>query len=156
MRYAFIRTLHQQTREEHLLCTESFPRLSHQEAADGQSGLEVYWSRRIDRVVVSPSATRQEAACWGDCSHSSCMDGLEELAKKNGACVCFVKRHTTGVDLDRAIQRTVGVGGTDAQGRLVPAYLIFSILGILSLKRGKMKTNGSCFSDRAIGGVCRA
>jgi hypothetical protein len=37
--------------------------------------------------------------------------GVRELARTNGAYVCFVKRHTTGEDLDRAIQRAVALVG---------------------------------------------
>ena len=37
--------------------------------------------------------------------------GLWDLAKNNGAYVCFVKQHTTGEDLDRAIQRAVALVG---------------------------------------------
>jgi len=37
--------------------------------------------------------------------------GIWELAKEHGAYVCFVKRHTTGEDLDRAIQRAVALVG---------------------------------------------
>ena len=37
--------------------------------------------------------------------------GLWELTKQNGAYVCFVKRLTTGEDLDRAIWRAMGYVG---------------------------------------------
>ena len=37
--------------------------------------------------------------------------GLWELARKNGAYACFLKQHTTGEDLDNAIQRAVAFVG---------------------------------------------
>jgi len=95
------------------------------EAADGQSGLEVYRSRRIDCVVLEltlpdrsgfevlmalvPRASRSQIAVivLTQLTHQ----GLWELAKNNGAYVCFVKRHTTGEDLDRAIRRAVALMG---------------------------------------------
>jgi DNA-binding NarL/FixJ family response regulator len=95
------------------------------EAADGQSGLDIYWSRPIDCVVLEialpdrsglevlmtliPRASKPRIAVivLTQLTHR----GLCELAKNNGAYVCFVKRHTTGEDLDRAIQRAVALVG---------------------------------------------
>jgi hypothetical protein len=37
--------------------------------------------------------------------------GLWEAAKQNGAYGCFYKSHTTGEDLDNAIQRAVAFVG---------------------------------------------
>ena len=37
--------------------------------------------------------------------------GVCELAKQRGAYACFHKPHTTGEDLDRAIQRAVALVG---------------------------------------------
>ena len=95
------------------------------EAADGQSGLDVYRSRRIDCVVLEialpdrsglevlmtlvPRASKPRIAVivLTQLAHR----GLWDLARNNGAYVCFVKRHTTGEDLDRAIQRAVALVG---------------------------------------------
>lgn len=95
------------------------------EAADGQSGLEVYRSRRIDCVVLEialpdrggfevlmtlvPCASRPQVAVI--VLTQMTYRGIWELAKKNGAYVCFVKRHTTGEELDRAIQRAIALVG---------------------------------------------
>ena len=95
------------------------------EAADGQSGLDVYRSRRIDCVVLEialpdqsglevlmtlvPRASKPRIAVivLTQLTHR----GLCALATNNGAYVCFIKRHTTGEDLDRAIQRAVALVG---------------------------------------------
>jgi DNA-binding NarL/FixJ family response regulator len=37
--------------------------------------------------------------------------GISELAKQSGAYACFVKEHTAGEDLDRAIQRAIAFVG---------------------------------------------
>jgi hypothetical protein len=37
--------------------------------------------------------------------------GVRDLAKENGAYECFVKQHTAGEDLDKAIQRAVAFVG---------------------------------------------
>ena|SRR5438874_4470116 len=102
------------------------------EATDGESGLALFRSRRIDCVVLEidlpdqsgfevlmtivPRASRSHTAVivLTKLTHR----GLWELAKNNGAYVCFVKRHTTGEDLDRAIQRAVArVGQTPKEDR---------------------------------------
>jgi DNA-binding NarL/FixJ family response regulator len=95
------------------------------EADSGQSGLDLYRSRRIDCVVLEielpdqsgfevlmalvPRASKPSVAVivLTQLTHR----GLWELAKRNGAYVCFVKRHTTGEDLDRAIQRAMAFVG---------------------------------------------
>jgi CheY-like chemotaxis protein len=105
------------------------------EAADGKSGLDVYRSRRIDCVVLEivlpdqsgfevlmnlvprPSRPQVAAIVLTQLSHR----GLWELAKQNGAYVCFFKRHTTGEDLDRAILRAVAfVGQLTKEDRYLP------------------------------------
>jgi DNA-binding response OmpR family regulator len=91
------------------------------EAADGQSGLNIYRSRWIDCVVLElalpdqsgiqtlvelvPNVSRLQVAVivLTQMTHRA----IRELATQHGAYDCFVKRHTTGEDLDRAIQRAV-------------------------------------------------
>ena len=95
------------------------------EAPDGQSGLDLYQSRRIDCVVLElslpdqegfqtlvnlvPIASRPQIAVvvLTLMTHR----GLWELAKQNGAYVCLHKQYTTGEDLDRAIQRAIAFVG---------------------------------------------
>src|SRR4051812_14232804 len=95
------------------------------EAKDGEEGLAIFRSRRIDCVVLEidlpdqsgfevlmtliPRASKPHIAVivLTKLKHG----GLWELAKRNGAYVCFVKQHTTGDDLDRAIQRAIGFVG---------------------------------------------
>ena len=95
------------------------------EAADRQSGLALYRSRRIDCVVheidlpdtsgfqllgdLIPVATRPTVAVivLTRLSHP----GLWELATKHGAYACFLKEHTSGDDLDKAIQRAMAFVG---------------------------------------------
>jgi DNA-binding NarL/FixJ family response regulator len=95
------------------------------EAADGQSGLDVCQSRRIDCVVLEidlpdrsgfevlmnlvPRANKPRIAVIVLTQHTH--RGLPELAMKNGAYAYLVKQHTTGEDLDRAIQRAVALVG---------------------------------------------
>ena len=91
------------------------------EASDGSSGLDLYRSRRIDCVVLElglpdqsgfqtlaqlvQNAISPQVAVMvlTQMTHR----GIRELATQHGAYDCFVKRHTTGEDLDRAIQRAV-------------------------------------------------
>jgi DNA-binding NarL/FixJ family response regulator len=91
------------------------------EAADGQSGLDIYRSRRIDCVVLElglpdqlgfqtlvelvPTASRPQVAVIVLTQMTE--RGVWDLAKQNGAYACFVKKHTSGEDLDKAIQRAV-------------------------------------------------
>lgn len=91
------------------------------EASDGQSGLDLFRSRRIDCVVLElglpdqsgfqtlielvPNASRPQVAVIVLTQMTD--RGISVIAKQNGAYTCFVKQHTTGEDLDRAIQRAV-------------------------------------------------
>ena len=91
------------------------------EASDGQSGLDVYRSRRIDCVVLElslpdqsgfqtlidlvPIARRPHVAIIV-LTHMT-HRGVWELAKQNGAYACLAKTFTSGEDLDKAIQRAV-------------------------------------------------
>jgi DNA-binding NarL/FixJ family response regulator len=95
------------------------------EAEDRESALALYRSRRFDCVVVElalpdqagfqllvdlvPNATRPQVAVV--VLTQMAQRGVWELAKLNGAYACFVKEHTTGEDLDRAIQRAVAFVG---------------------------------------------
>ena len=95
------------------------------EAADGQSGLARYRSQKIDCVVLElnlpdtsgfkvlmdliPLAHRPNVAVVILTRVSS--QPLWELAKKNGAYDCFLKKHTAHEDLDKAIQRAVALVG---------------------------------------------
>ena len=91
------------------------------EAADGQSGLDLYRSRRIDCVVLElslpdqsgfktlielvqvPSRPQVAVVVLTLMTHP----GVWELAKENGAYACLAKDFTSGEDLDKAIQRAV-------------------------------------------------
>ena len=91
------------------------------EAPDGQSGLALFRSRRIDCTVLElglpdqsgvqtlvelvPCASRPQVAVIVPTQMTH--RGIRELATQHGAYDCFVKRHTAGDDLDRAIQRAV-------------------------------------------------
>jgi DNA-binding NarL/FixJ family response regulator len=105
------------------------------EAADGQSGLDLYRSRRIDCVVLEialpdrsgfevlmklvPHASRPRVAVI--MLTQVPYRGLWELAHKNGARGCFSKHHTTGEELDKAIQRAVAfVGQMPKEDRYQP------------------------------------
>jgi DNA-binding response OmpR family regulator len=95
------------------------------EASDGQSGLDLYLSRRIDCVVLEldlpdqsgfqvllnlvPLASRPYVAVI--ILTQIPYQSLWELARDNGAYACFYKKHTNGGDLDRAIQRAVSLVG---------------------------------------------
>src|SRR5437868_8184355 len=88
------------------------------EAADGQSGLDIYRSRRIDCVVLEidlpdrsglevlmtliPRASKPRIAVivLTQVSHP----GVWRLTKENGAYAALVKGFTSGQDLDKAIQ----------------------------------------------------
>ena len=105
------------------------------EADNGQSGLDICRSRRIDCVVLElglpdqsgfqilgelvPVASRPNIAVivLTQISHRA----VWELAKESGAYACFHKHHTTGEDLDRAIQRAIAfVGQMPKEDRYQP------------------------------------
>ena len=91
------------------------------EASDGQSGLALYRSRRIDCVVTELALTDktgldvlEELVPVANQPPVAVIDltriehrSLWDLAKEQGAYTCFNKQHTSGEDLDRAIQRAV-------------------------------------------------
>ena len=95
------------------------------EATDGQSGLDLYRSQRIDCVVTEltlwdksgfeiladlvPAASRPQVAVIVLTSIGHL--GVKDLATKSGAYTCCVKAQTSGYDLDRAIQRAVAFVG---------------------------------------------
>ena len=96
-----------------------------QEATDGEAGLTIYRSRRVDCVVLAvelpdqsgykvlvdlvPIASRPNVAVI--MLTSRLQRGLREIARQNGAYACFVKQFMSGDDLDRAIQRAVAFVG---------------------------------------------
>ena len=91
------------------------------EASDGESGLALYRSRRIDCVVLELSLPDQEGfktlvelvpiaskpkiavIILTLITHR----GVWELAKQSGAYTCLAKKFTSGEDLDNAIQRAI-------------------------------------------------
>ena len=95
------------------------------EASNGQSGLDIYRSRRIDCVILElslpaqsgfqtlvnlvPVASRPHIAIvvLTQMTHR----GVWEIAKQNGAYACLAKQFTSGEDLDKAIQRAVAFVG---------------------------------------------
>lgn len=96
------------------------------EAADGQSGLDLYRrSQRIDCVVLElalqnrsgltlladfiPIPRKREVAVIVLTQHR--YQGLLEIAKQKGAYACFLKDDTSSEDLDRAIRQAVAVVG---------------------------------------------
>jgi CheY-like chemotaxis protein len=95
------------------------------EAADGQAGLEIYRSRRIDCVVLELSLPHQagfktlmELVPRARRPHISVVvltvmthPGVSDLAKHNGAYACLLKKLTTGEDLDKAIRRAMAFVG---------------------------------------------
>ena len=95
------------------------------EAADGRSGLALYRSQRIDCVVLElslpdssafgvlvtlvPIVRRPNIAVIVLTRIADA--GLWGLAKKNGAYACYLKKHTSSDDLERAIQRAIAFVG---------------------------------------------
>ena len=95
------------------------------EATDGESGLALCRSQRIDCVVLAvelpdgsgfrvlvdliPIARRPNIAVLMLTSNT--QRGLHQIAIQNGAYACFVKAFTSGEDLDRAIQRAIAYVG---------------------------------------------
>lgn len=95
------------------------------EATDGRSGLALYRSRWIDCVVLEidlpdslgcqvlvelvPRVNRPKVGVIV-LTHLA-HPGVFEMVRQNGAYACFVKKFTSGEDLDRAIQRSVALVG---------------------------------------------
>src|SRR5207237_4745825 len=91
------------------------------EASDGEAGLALYRSQRIDCVVVAlelpdqsgykvlvdlvPVASRQNVAVI--VLTNRLQRGLHEIARQNGAYACFVKQFMSDDELARAVQRTI-------------------------------------------------
>ena len=105
------------------------------EATDGESGLALYRSQRIDCVVLAlelpdgsgfrvlvdliPIVRRPSIAVL--MLTNNAQRGLHQIAIQNGAYACFVKQFTSGDDLDRAIQRAMAVvGWTPKEDRYRP------------------------------------
>jgi DNA-binding NarL/FixJ family response regulator len=95
------------------------------EAFDGQSGLDLCRSRRIDCVVMELSLPNQsgiqtlvELVPIASRPHVAVVvltqmthRGIWELAKQSGAYACLAKQFTSGEDLDKAIQRAIAFVG---------------------------------------------
>ncbi len=95
------------------------------EATDGESGLALYRSQRVDCVVLAvelpdgsgfsvlvdliPIVKRPSIAVL--MLTNNAQRGLHQIAIQNGAYACFVKQCTSGEDLDRAIQRAMAFVG---------------------------------------------
>jgi CheY-like chemotaxis protein len=105
------------------------------EATDGESGLALYRSQRVDCVVLAvelpdcsgfsvlvdlvPIVKRPSIAVL--MLTNNAQRGLHQIAIQNGAYACFVKQFTSGEDLDRAIQRAMAcVGWTPKEDRHRP------------------------------------
>ncbi len=105
------------------------------EATDGQSGLAIHRSQRIDCVVLeldlpdlsgfevlihlNPIVERPNVAVVA--LTRLALQGLWDLAKQNGAYVCFFKPHTSSDDLDKAINRAIAfVGQLPKEDRYQP------------------------------------
>ena len=95
------------------------------EATDGESGLALYRSQRVDCVILAielpgysgfrvlvdliPIARRPSIAVL--MLTNNAQRGLHQIAIQNGAYACFVKQFTSGEDLDRAILRAMAFVG---------------------------------------------
>jgi len=95
------------------------------EATDGQTGLNLYRSRRVDCVVLAldlpdgsgfqvlmklvPIASRPTVPVIV-LTHTA-QRGMREIALENGAQAYLVKQFTSGADLDKAIQHAVALVG---------------------------------------------
>ncbi len=107
------------------------------EATDGESGLALYQSQRIDCVILEldfpdrsgfevlvrlvPIATRPTVAViiLTRLTHR----GLWELAKRNGAYACLIKEHTSCEALDNTIHSAIAmVGMLPKEDRYRPFY----------------------------------
>jgi DNA-binding NarL/FixJ family response regulator len=108
------------------------------EASDGQSGLALFRSQRIDCVVMDlalpdrpgfevladlvpiPDKPTVPVLVLSLLEHRT----VWELAKQYGAYACFHKKHTRGEDLEKAIQRAVEfVAQLPKEGRRGPYSL---------------------------------
>ena len=95
------------------------------EATDGETGVSLYRSQRIDCMVVAielpdqsglkvfvdlvPMAHRPNVAVV--ILTNRLQRGLGDIARRNGAYACFVKQFMSGEDLDRAIQCAIACAG---------------------------------------------
>ena len=95
------------------------------EATDGQTGLALYRSRRVDCVVLAldlpdgsgfqvlmklvPIASRPTVPVIV-LTHTA-QRGMREIALENGAQAYLVKQFTSGADLDKAIQHAIALVG---------------------------------------------
>jgi DNA-binding NarL/FixJ family response regulator len=95
------------------------------EASDGQSGMDLYRSQRIDCVVLElslpgqsgfqtivdliPNASRPQVAVVVLTQMTN--RGVWQAAKQRGAYRCLAKKFTTGDGLDKAIQHAVALVG---------------------------------------------
>jgi DNA-binding NarL/FixJ family response regulator len=95
------------------------------EAADGEAGMALFRSQRIDCVVLAlelpdqsgfkilvdlvPIASRPHVAVIALTDRST--RGLHGIAMQNGAYACFVRQFTSGDDLERAILRAMAFVG---------------------------------------------
>ena len=95
------------------------------EATNGEDGLTLCRSRRIDCVVIAlelpdqsglkvlvdlvPLASRPNVAVV--MLTNRLQRGLGDIARQNGAYACFVKRFMSGEDLDKAIHRAMAFVG---------------------------------------------
>lgn len=113
-------------------CTSDYQIL---EAKNGEEGLALYRSRRIDCVVLSldlpdrsgfdllvefvPIASRPHVAVVVLTNNT--QPGIHQIATRNGAYACLVKKFTSGDDLERAILRAMAfVGRMPTEDRYRP------------------------------------
>lgn len=97
------------------------PAYSILEAADGQTGLDLYRSRRVDCVILAldlpdgsgfevlvdlVSIASKPTIPVIVLTHSA-QRGVKEIVMQNGAHAYLVKQFTSGADLNEAIQRGV-------------------------------------------------
>jgi len=107
-------------------------------ATDGQSGLDIFRSRRIDCVVLElslpdqsgfetlvnlvPIASRPYVAVV--VLTLMTYQEVWEVAKQNGAYTCLAKKFTSGEDLDKAIQRAIAFVRQLPKEDRYPAHLV--------------------------------
>jgi DNA-binding NarL/FixJ family response regulator len=108
------------------------------DASDGESGLQLYRSRKIDCVVMEldlsdqsafevlgelvPLARRPNVAVVVLTQFS--YRSLWALARNCGASACLYKPHTNGEDLDRAIQRATALVSDQKLKETVQRFLV--------------------------------